>query len=259
MDELSDGLVVSGQADGEGGAQLPDGSGEGQLLTRFLLGLLLLGSEELLTRLRALEREIEGSAGLGTAEVVPGDEAMGELLGYLAFGLFARGQKRLSRGIRRGIRFSMQTTGRALGVLNRLTDNPLGRPFRQPLERRVWNLMLEGQLAIGEGRREAQNARLLAGRALDQIIDDVMAYILEDPELMDLIRRQIAEQSTGLAGTAVGGARQLSAGADGAVEGAVRRLLRRQPRRELPPSPLPGDPQRVYMERTSPGEEDNGG
>jgi hypothetical protein len=183
---------------------------------------------------------------------------MAELLGYLTLGLLVRGQKNLSRRIHRRIRRSMEMTRRALGLLNRLTDNALGRPVRQPLERRLWSLVLEGQQAIGEGRREAQHARLLAGRTLAQVTDDLMAYILEDPELVDLIRRQVAEQGAGLTDTAVGNVRQLGAGADDAIEGAVRRLLRRKPRRELPPSSLAGDPQRVYVPGTLSGESDDG-
>lgn len=246
MSDLNEDLVVPGESE------------ERQLVTRFLLGLLLLSSDQLSARLRAAQAEMERSAELAISEFASGDETMGELLGYLSVGMFLRGQKRLSQGIRRRVQRSIEITGRALGVLNRLTDNSLARPFRQPVERRLWNLVLEGQLAIGEGRRESQHARLLAGGALDQVIDDLMAYIIEDPELMDLIRRQVAEQGTGLAGTAMDSARQLGVGADGAVESVVRRMLRRQPRRELPPSPLPADPQAAYSRRTSPGEDDGG-
>lgn len=75
---------------------------------------------------------------------------------------------------------------------------------------------------------------------------------------MVLIRRRVGGESTGLASPAAGSARQLGAGADGVVEGAVRRLLRRPPRRVLPPSPLPGDPQTVYVRRTCSGEDQDG-
>ena len=255
MDETDGGMIVPpDETDSHVDPPYAD-PGEEQLLTRFLAGLVLLGSDELLARLHAVETEFELGA---TGEFVAQGETMGELLSYLALGIFLRGQRRLSRRIRRGIRLSMETTGWTLGMLNRLTDNPLGRPFRQPVERRFWLLMQEGQRAIGEGRRGAQNARLLAGRTLAQITDDLMAYIIEDPELMALIRRQVVEQSTGLAETATHSARQLGAGADGAVEGVVRRILRRQPRRELPPSPLPADPQVVYSRRPSAGATDDG-
>ena len=233
-------------------------TGEGLLLTRFLLGLLLVGSDELAARLQALQSELEAGTGLAASEIVSEQTTTRELLGYMAVGMFVRGQKRLSRGIRRGVRLSMGMTGRALGIVNRLTDNPLGRPVRRPVESLLWNLVQEGEQAMREGRAEAQNARLLAGRTLAEITDDLMEYIIENPELMVLIRRQVGEQSTGLANTATDSARQLGAGADGAVEGAVRRLLRRPPRRELPPSPLPGNPQTAYVRRTSSGEEQDG-
>ena len=256
MDETDGGMIVP-LDETEGHVDPPYAyPGEEQLLTRFLVGLVLLGSDELLARLRVVETELEAGA---RGEFMAEGETMGELLGYLALGTFLRGQRGLSRRIRRGIRLSMETAGWTLGMLNRLTDTPLGRPFRQPVERRFWHLMQEGQKAIGEGRRGTQNARLLAGRTLAQITGDLMAYIIEDPELMALIRRQVVEQSTGLAETATDSARQLGAGADAAIESAVRRLLRRQPRRDLPPSSLPADPQRVYARQTSLGENDDDG
>jgi hypothetical protein len=230
-------------------------TGEGLLLTRFLLGLLLMGSDELMARLQALQPELEAGTELAASEIASEETTTRELLGYMAVGMFVRGQKRLSQGIRRGVRLSVGMTGRALGIVNHLTDNPLGRPVRRPVESLLWNLVQEGERTVREGRAEAQNARLLAGRTLAEITDDLMEYIIENPELMVLIRRQVGEQSTGLASTAASSARQLGAGADGAVEGAVRRLLRRPPRRELPPSPLPGDPQTVYVRRTSSGED----
>ena len=250
-------LVPLDTTDGDGGPPEAE-AGEGLLLTRFLLGILLVGSDELTARLQALQSELEAGTGLAASEIVSEEATMRELLGYMAVGMFVRGQKRLSRGIRRGVRLSMGMTGRALGIVNRLTDNPLGRPVRRPVESLLWNLVQEGEQAVREGRAEAQNARLLAGRTLAEITDDLMEYIIENPELMLLIRRQVGEQSTGLASTATSSARQFGAGADGAVEGAVRRLLRRPPRRELPPSSLPGDPQTVYVRRTSLGGDQDG-
>lgn len=245
-------LVPLDTTDGDVGPPEAE-AGEGLLLTRFLLGILLVGSDELTARLQALQSELEAGTGLAASEIASEETTMRELLGYMAVGMFVRGQKRLSRGIRRGVRLSMGMTSRALGIVNRLTDNPLGRPVRRPVESLLWNLVQEGEQAVREGRAEAQNARLLAGRTLAEITDDLMEYIIENPELMMLIRRQVGEQSTGLVSTATSSARQFGAGADGAVEGAVRRLLRRPPRRELPPSSLPGDPQTVYVRRTSLG------
>jgi hypothetical protein len=258
MDDTDSGMIVPlDRTDDDLGPSQTE-TGKGLLLTRFLLGLLLVGSDELMARLQALQPELEAGTGLAASDIVSEDTTARELLGYMTAGMFLRGQKRLFQGIRRGVRLSVGITGRALGVVNRLTDNPLGRPVRRPIDSLLWTLVQEGERAAREGRAEAQNARLLAGRTLAEITDDLMEYIIENPELMVLIRRQVGEQSTGLAGTAVGGARQLGTVADGAVEGAVRRLLRRPSRRELPPSPLPEDPQTVYVRPTSSGEDQDG-
>ena len=259
MDDTDRGMIVPLETTDDAGGPTQAEAGEGLLLTRFLLGLLLVGSDELMSRLQALQSELEAGTGLAVSEIVSEDTATRDWLGYMAVGMFLQGQKRLSRGIRRGVRLSVGVTGRALGIVNRLTDNPLGRPVRRPVESFLWNLVQEGERAVREGRAEAQNARLLAGRTLAEISDDLMEYIIENPELMVMIRRQVGEQSIGLASTATSSARQLGAGADGAIEGAVRRILRRQPRRELPPSPLPADPQVVYSRRPSAGEKDDGG
>ena len=258
MDEMDSELTVREEPAGSGQGQPPVGSTEGHLLTRFIVGLLLLGSDELQARLRSLQVEIEAGSSASMGEVVSEDETMGNLLGYLALGMFARGQDRLVRRARQGIRFSKSTAGWALGTLNRLTDNPLGRPFRRPVERRIWNLVQEGEQAINEGRREVVASRVLAARALHETIDEVIQILAENPELTAALQRIVAGQGVSLAGTAVDSARQLGVGADGALEGAVRRLLGRTSRRELPPSAIPGDPQRVYLRQPKYGENDDG-
>ena len=174
---------------------------------------------------------------------------MRELLGYMALGTFVRGQKRLSRGIERSIRLSARTTGRALGLFDRLTDNPLGRPVRRPVEKLLWNLVQEGERSVREGRRETQNARLLAIRSLGDITNEAVDAISANPELTALIRRIVAQQSVGLADTMVDNTRQVTSMADGLAEGVARRLFLRKPRRELPPSPLAGKPLDMYAPR----------
>jgi hypothetical protein len=230
-----------------------------QLVSRFLLGLVIFGGEELLSRLRDAQQRIEASGGLVAVDVVPDDETMTDLLGYLALGMFVRGQKRMARRIDRGIRFTMNTAGWALGTLNRLTDNRLARPFRQPIERRMFELAMEGQQVIYEGRREVHTARMLAGKTVEETIDEVVQILAENPEVTAAIREVLAGQGASLTGTVVVNARQLGMSADDLAEGVARRVLRRKPRRELPPSPLAGKPQTMYGPRAAPqGAEEDG-
>lgn len=258
MSQIDNGEMVPLDRAADDQGQTQADSGQALLLTRMLLGLLLVGGEELLSRLQTVQAELEAGTELAASDVVAEDATMRELVGYMAIGTFARGQKRLSKGIERGFRFSARTTGRALGLFDRLTDNPLGRPVRRPVEKLLWNLVQEGERAVREGRREAHNARLLAGRTVGDITNDVIETMAENPELTTLIRRQVGQQSMGFAGTMVDNTRQITTTADAVTEGLVRRLLRRQPRRELPASPLAGKPLDMYAPRPeSEGAEDH--
>lgn len=216
-----------------------------QLLSRLLVGLLLTGSDQLMQIVRGLQREIEADPGLLTP-VVADDETTLDLLRYLAIGLLARGQKRLARGVSKGVQLSLSTTGWALRKLDRWTDNRFTRPFRRPIESRLWNLEQETDLIIKEGRLEEQNARLLAGRTVGEIIDELLDFMSENPDLAEFIQELIGRQSVGLAGVVRDNARQVSSTADYIAEGVARRLLRRRSRRDMPPSPLMGKPQTMY-------------
>jgi hypothetical protein len=61
-----------------------------------------------------------------------------------------------------------------------------------------------------------------------------------------MLTEVIGGQTAGLATVVRDNARQLGMTSDDVVEGLLRRLLRRTPRRELPPSPLAGESQTMY-------------
>ena len=222
----------------EQGRPAPDGPDPGdlELLARLLVGLAYVGTDELLTRLRAVGRDIAADVEIYDL-TVPDDESMAEMVSYLALGALLRGRRRLARRVRRGLDRSRRAARWALGTADRLTNNPLARPLREPVERRMWATLLEGQQAIMEGRREAQTSRELAGRAVQEIVDDVVEAMIENPELMVSIERLMRQQSAGLTGTVVSNTRQMTASADDLAEGVVRRLLRRGPR----PDAVKGD------------------
>jgi hypothetical protein len=184
---------------------------------------------------------------------------MTEVLAYLAVGVGMRVQKRLAGIVNRGVRMSMGAAGWALNTCDRVTDNRLARPFRQPIERRIWGLVGEGQVAIQDGRREVVASRKLTDDTLNEVIEEVIQTLAENPELTVAILRVVAGQGTTLAGTVVGNVQQLSLSADDLSEGVVRRLLRRKPRQELPPSPLVGQPLTMYRPRKAgQGAQDDG-
>jgi hypothetical protein len=217
-----------------------------QLLSRLVVGLSLYGGEALLTRLRAAQQRIDARGDLAGGDVVPDDETMTEVVGYLAVGMVMRAQKRLARSLNWGLDLSMNTAGWALGTFGRLTDNFFMRPLREPVERRIWELMQESQAAIVEGRREVYASRKLANETVGDAFDEAIQALAESPEVTNAAMRVTAGQGASLAGTAIGSAQTLGTSADDTAEGIVRRLLRRRPRKELPPSPLLDKPLTMY-------------
>ncbi|MEJ2735654.1 MAG: hypothetical protein P8189_19170 [Anaerolineae bacterium] len=199
------------------------------LLARLLVGLAYVGSDDLLARLRAIEPGVAADVEF-YGRAVPPDETMAQMVSYLALGACLRGGRRLARGVRAGLNVSRQAAGWALGTADRLTRNRLARPLRQPVERGIWNTLYEGQQAIAQGRREAQTSRLLAGRTLERVVDDVIDAIIENPELMAAVQHLARQQSAGLTNTLADSTRRATTSADDLAKGLVRRLLRRGPR-----------------------------
>lgn len=218
-----------------------------QLLSRFLMGTVLMGGDELVQRLRFFQEQIEAQPWLLASGHNLDQESTTALLRYLALGLYLRGQKRVRRGVRRGFHVALGTASWALGGLNRLTSTRFTRSLRRSASARLQDLAEETVQIMVEGRREERTARLLAGQTIDDIIDDVLDYVAENPDMQASIRHLIGQQSVGLANVVTDNARSLGASADDIAESLVRRILRRTPRRQLPPSPLAGRPQTMYL------------
>jgi len=222
-----------------------------QLLSRFLICVALLGSDELMERLRFLQGELEADPDLPTSDASLEQESELELLRYLSIGLLVRGRESVVSGVRRGMQLTLGGTKSVLGAVDRLTDNPLTRPLRRSVVARARDLGEKASVVIGEGRREEQKARLLADNTISEIIDEVLDFVSESPEVEQLIKDMIGQQSAGLAGVVTDNTRSVTVTGDYLIEGLARRLLRRKPRQELPPSPLVGEQQEMYSADTS--------
>lgn len=229
------------------------------LLSRFLMGALFMGGDELIGRLRRFQEDIETEPWRVDGGSNIEQESTTALFRYLAVGLYARGQRRVTKAARAGFRFSVGAAGWLLGGANRLTDNRLARPFRRAASARMQSLGEQALEVAKEGRREEQVARLLAGMTINDIIDLVLDYIATSPDVDELIKDLIGQQSVGMATMVADNARSVTVVGDYVAEGLVRRILRRAPRGELPPSPLAGKPQIMYkIEASIPEEVANG-
>jgi len=210
--------------------------GDDRDLARFLIGLLLLGRDEL----------VQGLGGEAEAGAPTEEDASGDQFRHLTLGLLARGQRQASRALRAAYTVSVGTASLTFHTLDRLTDNWLMRPFRRPIEARIQSWSEEAVEIMEEGQREEQDSRALAADRVETLVEYVFDRIAESQELDDLILELVGKKSVTYGGRLVDNLRTLTATADYVVEGALRKLLRRTPRRELPPSPLQGQPQTMY-------------
>jgi hypothetical protein len=86
----------------------------------------------------------------------------------------------------------------------------------------------------------------LAGESVGVIVDEIVDLVAENPELDRLVAEIVGQKGVGLATVMADNARTLTATGDEVAENALRRLLRRPPRRQLAPSPVEGKPQTMY-------------
>jgi hypothetical protein len=209
-----------------------------QLVSRYLVGLLLLGSDQLAQGLgRAKQPEADGP---------PGEETSSDLLRHLAIGALARGERDAGRSLRTVYYASVGAASWTLRTLDRWTDNRLMRPFRRPIEVRIRRLGDQVAEIVEDGKREEQDSRVLAAESVQSVVENIFDQVAESEELDHLIMELVGQKSVSYATSLAVNVRTLTATGDDTLEGVLRKLLRRMPRRALPPSPLEGQPQTMY-------------
>ena len=226
-----------------------------QLITRALVGALLEGGDLLLERLRDTQREIDQSPDLKRRPKGLDEAADADLFRYFLVGSLVWGERKTAGFVIDGYRFSRGVAGSFFGVLNRVTGVRALQPLRWRADALRDELARAISLRIIEGSYEEHYGRLLAPGAAAEIVDIVIDFVADNPSLAGLIRTQLTMQSAGLADEVSGSARDLSYSADNLIEAIFRRILRRRPRRDLPPSPLEGIPQVMYAPTAVGGDE----
>ena len=217
-----------------------------ELATRLMVGLLSAGSGELLRRLDELQEQVLADPGLVRGSAGSQATSNRDALRHLAIALLLRGQKRVTKSIRGGRETSMGALRWSVRALDRLTDNPLGRPLRRPIARRARRWEQQVTQLIQEGQIEEETSKVLASESVGLIIDEIVDFLAENPELEHMIAEIVSQKSVGFATVMADNTRTLTATADDLTDALLRRLLRRTPRRELPPSPIEGKPQTMY-------------
>jgi hypothetical protein len=225
-----------------------------KLITRLLIGVANEGGEYLLDHLRHYQTIAE--------ELVQEDKrsnldeaSRNELVRYLLVGSAVRTQRRALELTSDGLNYSFGLMRKTTSILDSLTDNPLGRPFRWPAERLAARLNHEINESVVVGHKEVLEGSILVRESSLDIIDEFIAYISESPELADLVREQISQQSLGMASAMTETSREITGKADETVEDKLRGWLGLPPRSELPKSPFAGKPTSIHhpgLGRTKP-------
>ena len=209
--------------------------------TRLLVGLALIGGDELLKRLQMLERDMdalppdpEEMAGRirtsPTGQFIP-DEIRHALIG-LAFEMQEQVRIQTPRLLTAADQIIGDVTRPAQGILNHIPiigslSKSLGLQY-DAMQKRGED-RLKRWIAIGQ--REEARSRVLADQTFNRIVDDFIGYLGDKPEVQELI----AGQTTGLAGEVLDEVRERTVSGDSFLEGIVRAVMRKAPRAELPP------------------------
>ncbi len=211
-----------------------------ELALRFLVGLLAIGGDEAARRLQEMQRKLNENPALWNADVSMGDKSMRRQAWHLGIGLIRRGQRRLRIELRRGFELTLGAAS------SQWEGSWLPSRVRGVLEARLVQWRAKAVQIIQEGEMEEHKGRALATGALSELITEIMDEVAQNPELQEFVQDMVGQQGMGMATSVVDNARSVTLTADDAAEGLLRWLFRRTPRRELPPSPVEGQPQTMY-------------
>ncbi|GAB4405032.1 MAG: hypothetical protein OHK0052_27280 [Anaerolineales bacterium] len=130
---------------------------------------------------------------------------------------------------------SLAFGSRMLNLVGRVVQ-PLARPA---LENKWINRLAargEAEVARWQARGSLESAagKQLAQTALENTVDAYIVSLTNNPEVRELVQTQ----STSLANEAIEEVRERAVSADKLLEGMLRSLLRRTPRKFLPPPPV---------------------
>ena len=216
-----------------------------ELITRVAIGALSEGGNYLFDHLRRYQAEIDQLAASDPNANLDA-ATRDQLVRYLAVGAAVRAQRGALQTANRGIGFSAGAIRKTFSMMDRLTDNPLGRPLRWPAERLAQRLANEINESVVVGHKEVVDGSVLVREASLDMMDEFIAYISESPELADLVSEQIGQQSLGMASAVAETGRDITGHADLTIEDKLRGWLGMRKRSEMPRSPFVGKPDSIH-------------
>jgi hypothetical protein len=203
-----------------------------RMLLRFMIGSSIEGSDEFMRRARLWQAELKSSHP-SSMVISPTDETDADRIRYALLGMMFQALDFWSDRLES----LQQNSSQAYQTLSRWFDPLMNNPLMRPARDNIDNLVALGEslieLWINIGRREEQLSRsLVRDQAYDDMVDDVLDYLAQKPEVRDLVQ----QQSVSMAGEFIGDFRERSTDVDTILADKANAILRRQPK-DTPPTP----------------------
>ena len=215
-------------------------------ILRLMVGGAVIGWDELLAHLEQWEEEVRiagdrdrkpGESPGTIVFVEPGARSVQPMsqaqeVRYMLLGLLFEAEARLHQRSSTVVKLAERTTSAFFKPMARwMNRNERLDPARSRFE----DLVRRGEAVtdrwIQRGLREETHGRRLVRTATQDTFDASMEQLGQAPELQNLVKMQ----SAGLTREVLDEVRSRTVTGDYVAEGLVRRILRRAPRRDLPP------------------------
>jgi hypothetical protein len=226
-------------------------------ISRLVIGLSLLGSEEFSKTLQDAQKKVDENSEFSSTDYVHSEDDELAQMRYLMLGTFSKIQKKATKRAEKGLKFTLRTSGTMLGTFYALTDNPIMRPLRKPVDTVLSEVVRNVDQTLRVGKYEEMQSKALARETTKEVVDGTMEQVADNPKMAKMIQDIVGSQSLGMMKMIMDGVTERTAYYDAVLEGFVRRILHLTPRSELPPSPIAGKPQYMYLPKEYIPDNDN--
>jgi hypothetical protein len=149
-------------------------------LVRLIVGLALIGGDDLFARLREWEAAALAASAAPAPESTPAPQSPTGYARAAIAGVVSEGAEAARQVVRKAADGSAALTGAVTSVLEPLTGSALFRPLRSTAG---W--------ATRAGRAEAQRCRDLAAGVTDLLLEDIVGFAGSNPGVKSLVDAQI--------------------------------------------------------------------
>jgi hypothetical protein len=202
---------------------------------RLMVGSALNGTDAYLLRLRSMQAAQESVE--AESVIIDGSETFRDQLRYLLLGVLFETPDVIQRGLVRVETVSSKAFRLVSRVLSPVTNSWIFSPVRNQVDRAAERGEKVLEHLVMKGRQEERNSRMLTQqKAIDDLINDVLEYVIMKTEATQIIE----EGGIGMAGGMLDEFRDQSAAVDSIMNQKFRSVFRKHTPAQsaTPPSDL---------------------